>query len=74
MKQVNNAHLKAKNYDYLYFYIGNPWKGFWHTNVCIKNFRCTNIIRESREPRTDLPENLQCVVCLGAEREVRSLS
>jgi len=26
--------------------------------------------RESRRTRTDLPENLQCVVCLGAEREV----
>merc|ERR1719383_555733 len=31
-----------------------------------------NIIneRENREPRSDIPDSLQCVVCLGAEREV----
>ena len=41
--------------------------------MCVLKFLDTNIIRERREPRTDLPENLQCVVCLGAEREVRIL-
>ena len=28
-------------------------------------------VRSTREPRENIPESLQCVICLGAEREVR---